>query len=555
VDEPVVTATLPLPVGGAAPALDVDPDFSEFGWVHDVDRSSASFSLRNRFGTRVICCHESPTEVAAAFVTLQPEAVVQVEGAFEWSADTGMPAVQCTSLRVLNTPEDLPFTAGGRRGASPNVRARYRYLEFRDAEVLRLLVTRHRVVRAWSSYLHDRDFIAVETPILSCTSETGAREFEVRSARSSETRYCLPQSSQVYGQLLVSGGVERYFQFARCFRDEDLRADRQPEFTQLHIEMAFADDAALMDLIEDGLRWVFLDLGLPPPPPFPRISYAEAISVFGTDKPDLRFDSTLELLPFRLTEYRRRPASQLIISHTPAEMDLSGRQWGFAVRAARRAGFEHLGYLAPARLARQFLPRAVSVAELRAIGLTGAVQPGGMPVWVGSWSRVHRLRRILYRYASQGRPPPGHRFVWVTDFPLFEPAPDSPTGIASANNPFVAPHNPQVLFAALNKAQLLRLTGQAFDLVLDGDELGSGSVVIHRLDLQLRVLRLLGLNRKEVRKFGFLLESLKYGAPPTAGFGLGVDRLVAHLCGCTRIRDVIAFPKTKTGRCPVTSPI
>jgi aspartyl-tRNA synthetase len=526
--------------------------FHAAGWVHDVDRAGEYFTLRTLDGLCRVSCCDAPGDVPAVFRRIHAEAVVRVTGWRHDDAD-GASWIRCYSLDILNTAESVPFTAAGRASAPANVRARYRYLEFRDPDVLRLLVTRDRVVHTVSSQLRGHGFIAVETPILAATARTGAKEFEVRSGRSDALRYSLPQSSQLYGQLLVSGGVERYFQFARCFRDEDLRADRQPEFTQLHIEMAFADATALMDLVEEAVRAVCRELDLTEPPPFPRLTYAESMAVFGTDKPDLRLDSPVELLPVRLSGRTAASAAQLVVARTPAGIDLTN-DWDRLARAAKRAGFEHLGYVDPERLSHQFLPHPVTVDDLRRrAGLKPFPVEDGVSLWVGHWNRARRLRRILYRYAGTSRPPPGDRFVWITDFPLFESDPNAPNGIAPANNPFVGPTDAERFLNASRKGDLLELTGQSFDLVLDGEELGSGSVVNHRMDVQRRMLQLLGLTRADVRNLGCLLESLEYGAPPVAGFGLGVDRFVAHLCGRSKIRDVIAFPKTKSGRCPVTS--
>jgi len=483
---------------------------------------------------------------------LRLEDVVRVEVPPECTpGPDGM--LDCAAIEVLNTSAGIPFTVTTRERAPGSVRSRYRYLEFRDPTVAQLLTARHRFVHRLATHLDEEGFIAVETPLLAHPSGSGAREFSVHSARRPEVPYVLPQSPQVYGQLVTVGGVERYYQLARCFRDEDLRADRQPEFTQLQVEMAFAGRDEVVTLLEAALRDACGALGVQLPCPVPRLTHAQCLRLYGTDKPDLRLAPEPRLLPYRTADSTAGVGGDLIAVALPRDIALDPSWWDGMARGAAVRGMELVGFLDEGARRPYSSPELPVRDVVRALRLTSGWAPGLVSVWRGRWHAVHRLVKLLYRNLVRDAQPPGTvRLAWVVDFPLFEV--DPATGLlTSANHPFCAPADSRAFDRARTREELLALVSTSFDLVLNGEELGSGSVVNHRSEVQHRILDLLAMPRAERRRFAFILESMRFGAPPVAGFGLGVDRTVALLCGRTGIREVMAFPKTKQGFCPVAS--
>ncbi len=423
------------------------------------------------------------------------------------------------------------------------------YLAIREPALRQRLDLRHDLWLGLSNLLSEMEFRHVETPILAKPSTSGAREFLTELTRSGR-RYALPQSPQIYGHLLAISGYKRYFQWSRCFRDEDPRSNRQPEFTQLHLEMAFADREAIIAVVEAVVarafaiaRRAWCDPG--------RLTYDAAMASFGTDKPDLRIAPEFLLLPYRLAEDQE---GALFAAKLPPGLTVDA---ALADIMAVEAGKRHARLLGSCN-SQRFQDRglAVEVAEpelARAVGLDRGGHDHDWLIFAGEWRRHQRLSRDLYgALAARPERPSGDSLVWVTSFPIFEEDTASKGRLAFACHPFLLPEDPDATMRATRNSELLAQRGQAIDLVMNGEELGSGSMLISDRELQMRVFHALGLSRGGVREtFGAALDALQDGAPPIGGFGLGFDRLVASLADCNHIRDVIAFPKTKTGSCIV----
>jgi aspartyl-tRNA synthetase len=494
--------------------------FCQCGWVERISPRNGSFVLRNATG-RWNLRPEKPGK-KKQLEGLRQESVVEVVGRIVPPGQHGV----WSRVSVLNSAKRVPFAPARSNSTPGRQRARYRYLEIRDGPAREMLMTRHRAIDALWRFLSDRGFVSVETPILGRRSATGAEQFTVVDKRTGKRLYELPQSPQVYGQLLACSGIERYFQFARCFRNEDLRANRQPEFTQLNLEMAFATTTELMSLVELGIEVLYGQLGLPGPDSFTHISAATALSYFGSDRPDLRYQPDLRVVGGA----NGTPHAKRFLCAPPLGIELTPGEWQRVIDVGRKEGLDLVGFS----------------------GHKGSA-PGRFGIWVGN-GEPGCVHHALYEEAKRHKAPAGNHFVWVGDYPLFSP---SPPGARSAvipySTPFVAPKEPDALMGAENAASLLEMKGEAFDLVLNGEEIASGSVLNHRRSVQTRIFELIDMPQAEVEHLGFLLESLEYGAPPVVGLGLGLDRLLAQVCGAQSLREVIAFPKTKKGQCPVTS--
>jgi aspartyl-tRNA synthetase len=525
------------------------------GWVDSVDAAAQTFVLRSSGGVSEILCDRP--QLNETYRSLKSEYVVAatVEDSGHGAGLEPSAVLRCTNLEVLNGCDNPPFTPRNRSEVSANLRSRYRYLEFRAPDVRKIFWTRHKLMHHISTYLDRAGCISVETPVLSTPSATGAKEFCVASSRTSEVSYALPQSSQAYGQLLVIGGVEAYYQWARCFRDEDLRANRQPEFTQLHLEMAFVDQCGLMTVIEGALAHACEAVGMPIETPMPRLSYEDALRWYGTDKPDLRFDVVPELLPYMVTESPFGQGLNLLLTQLPEEIELTAEDAKGLQEVARQWKFTLLGFHPRSDSGKFIKPHLTYEEVFSELSLETEFTPGSVPVWLGRWKFVDNLRRTVYHYLIQHKELNSRtlKFLWVVDFPLFAVDPEDSGKLLAQNHPFTAPVSVDQLLSCHKHKDLLKVKSQAFDLVINGEEVGSGSMLIHQLELQRHVLNLLGFSRKSVREhFGFILDALRFGAPPMGGFGLGFDRFVASVCGADKIRNVIAFPKTKQGYCPVT---
>jgi aspartyl-tRNA synthetase len=539
-------------------------------WVHRRrDLGGLMFlDLRDRSGiAQVLVRPEEHAEVAAALADVRAEWVVEVAGevvareAPNPRMPTGAVEVVADAAQVLARAEPLPFTPEAAVDASEETRLRYRYLDLRRPELQRNFLLRDRVVLAIRSYLHDQGFVDVETPALTRSTPEGARDYLVPSRVHRGSFYALPQSPQLFKQILMVAGFERYVQIARCFRDEDLRADRQPEFTQVDLEMSFVEEEDVMALVEGLFRHVFPLAGIAPPDPFPRLSWDEAMARYGSDKPDLRFELPITELSARLGESGFRGFRQAVGEGgvvrglaVPGGAEASRRQVDEWAELARRHGAA--GVLALKRKGGEVafgVKGALAAAEAEGAAADLGLGEGDLALLVAgpaatTAAALGALRLAVAR--AQGLVPEGrHAFVWVTGFPLLEWNGDEERWEA-LHHPFTSP-DPRDLDRLESDPGAVR--SRAYDVVLDGTELGGGSIRIHRPEVQQRMFAALGIGAEEARqRFGFLLEALRFGAPPHGGIALGLDRIVMLMAGAASLRDVIAFPKTTSATCLMT---
>jgi aspartyl-tRNA synthetase len=549
------------------------------GWVaRRRDHGGIIFvDLRDRSGVvQVVFNPERSPEAYRVAEQLRNEWVVQITGTVSrrpaGSENPAMPTgnveVMASDARVLNTSQTPPFYIADDVEVDESLRLRYRYLDLRRPIMQRNLILRHRVVKFIRDFLDARGFLEVETPILIKSTPEGARDFLVPSRLQKGSFYALPQSPQQLKQLLMVAGVERYFQIARCFRDEDLRADRQPEFTQLDLEMSFVDQEDILALTE-ALYTQMVEALVPNKKlikPFPRLTYDEAMSRFGSDKPDLRFG--LEMTDVtdlaRETEFR--------VFHSTIEQ--GGIIKGFVVPG--QAGYTTQQVRDLEQASRDAGAAGLSHLRLRGTGLLSDLKAEDVVISAGLRMPLEWTRRLAERMGARpgdlvllmAGPAPranlwlstlrhqlGQRLgladpdllalAFVTEFPLFDWNEDTKRW-DSAHHPFTAPAEGEE--ELLDGEDLARLRSKAYDLVCNGSELASGSIRIHRPELQEKIFAILGYSKEQIKaRFGHLLEAFEYGAPPHGGIAPGIDRLVTILTGAASIRDVIAFPKTQSG--------
>ncbi len=492
------------------------------------------------------------------------------EGTVNESLATGEIEVGDCAVEVLSVAEPPPFPLDDRAAeVDETVRLRHRYVDLRREAMQRNLRTRAKINGALRRAMDAQGFVEVETPMLIASTPEGARDFVVPSRQRPGTFYALPQSPQLFKQLCMVGGVDRYYQIARCMRDEDLRADRQFEFSQLDAEMSFAGQEDVLRCIATAVAAAAEAVTGERIADIPRITWHEAMDRFGSDKPDVRFG--LELIEltdlFAGTGFNAFKAASIKGIRVPGGSEGTSRsRLDDLTDQAKRWGAKGLVWMRVEAgddgAATLTSPIAKFLSEEELAGLverTGAEVGDLLFLVADAWDRVCHVLGLLR--LELGRPPVnegGLQFLWVVDFPLFESIDEATGRPVSAHHPFTMPHDEDLplLEAAVRDdapEQLLAVRSQAYDLVLNGWELGSGSVRIHRPDVQQRIFGLLGISEEEAqRKFGFLLDAFRYGAPPHAGFAFGVDRLAALLVGEENIREVIAFPKTQSGTDPLT---
>lgn len=554
---------------GELTVADVGRNVELNGWVHRRrDHGGLIFiDVRDRDGLTQVTFDPSHAGVFARAETLRGEFVVRVRGTARRrpagtenaKLATGEVEVPVGSLEILNESKTPPFVVSAEEEPGEEVRLRYRYLDLRRPRMQRNLTMRHRIVKVMRDYFDDHGFIEIETPNLIKSTPEGARDYLVPSRVHRGTFYALPQSPQILKQILMIGGLGRYMQIARCFRDEDPRADRQPEFTQLDVELTFVQQDDVLAVMEDAMRFVWQRaLGAAIPDPLPRLTYAEAMRRFGSDKPDLRFG--LELVDvadlFRggafglFAGLAESDANRVIAVHWPGGAALSRRDFDAVTELAKTFGAKGLAYVtfAPDGV-KGSIARFVDDALAAQLRERAGASDGDAILFVGDASRAaaevagHLRLEIGTRLGL--RKPNEYAFCWVLGFPLFER--DEETGeITFSHHPFTAPLPGQ---EELFDSDPLAITAQHYDLVLNGYELGSGSIRNHTVEFQRRVFKRLGLSDEQIEdRFGFFMEALAYGAPPHGGMALGVDRIAMIACGEANIREVLAFPKNQAFR-------
>jgi aspartyl-tRNA synthetase len=559
---------------GALGLPDVGQAVTLMGWVfRRRDHGALVFvDLRDREGLTQCVFDPSTSGVAHARAeAVRAEFVLAVRGIVAARPSgtenprlaTGSVEVQVSEVRILNESRPLPFQIDGEDAAAVDetLRLKYRYLDMRRPAVLDAFRIRDLTCRAVRDYLHAEGFLEVETPFLTRSTPEGARDFLVPSRLQPGSFYALPQSPQLFKQLLMVGGFERYFQIVRCFRDEDLRRDRQPEFTQIDIETSFLDRDDFLPIIEGMVATVWRRVkGVELSRPFRRLAYDEAVSRYGSDKPDLRFAMELVDVSTLFAGGEFQAFAQLVAGgsvvkglRVPGAGGMSRKELDDLTAEAKQGGAKGLVWIKVA-------PDGVQSPVAKFIqGVQGALvtalgaEPGDLLLLVGDRPAI--VAAVLGRFRVDlarrfGLIPAGQDvFAWVIDFPLVEWNGDDNRWDA-VHHPFTAPRDEDV---ALLDTDPGRVRAQAYDLVLNGQEAAGGSVRIHQPALQERLFALIGIGKEEAwARFGFLLEALEFGAPPMGGIAFGLDRLTANLVGQESIREVIAFPKTQKGTCPLT---
>jgi len=538
---------------GAVRAGDAGRTVSVCGWVarrREHGEHLAFVDLRDHTGI-VQCVVDGAHDLRSEQVLRVTGTVrLRPEGTVNAALPTGEVEIGDCKVEVLATAEPPPFSLDARSETDEAVRLRYRYLDLRTERMQRNLRLRAVVNSALRRAMERQGFVEVETPLLWTPTPEGAREFAIPSRLQRGSFYVLPQSPQIAKQLLMVGGLDRYYQIARCMRDEDLRADRQFEFTQLDIEASFVGQAEVLGFVSEAVVDATFTATGERPPEIVAMTWNEALDRFGTDKPDLRFEMELVDLGASVkgTEFNAFKAACVRSIRVPAGGDWPRSRLDSLVERARQLGAAGLVWMRVRAegVLESPVSKFLSESEQRQIVAATAADPGDLVLVVAgeratSSKVLGQLRLDLGQPAVSERP---FRFVWITEFPLFEGVDDDGHPIA-AHHPFTMPH-PEDL--DLLESDPLAVRSQSYDLVLNGWELGSGSIRIHRADIQRRVFTALGISDEDAEsRFGFLLGAFRYGAPPHGGFAVGLDRLIALLAGEDNIREVIAYPKTQSG--------
>jgi len=550
------------------------------GWVQRRrDHGGLIFiDLRDRAGiTQVVFDPQRNAEVHQRAHALRSEHVIGIRGEVRLRPEgmtnpklkTGEIEVIVDEYRLFNASLTPPFQVEPDVDAGENLRLRYRFLDLRRPNIFQNLLQRHHAAQAVRQYLNDNDFIEVETPVLTRSTPEGARDYLVPSRVNPGKFYALPQSPQLFKQLLMMAGFDRYYQIVKCFRDEDLRADRQPEFTQVDMEMAFVNEEQIFKITEGLLNHLFEKvLGYKLEIPFPRLTYDQAIARYGTDKPDTRFAMELvDVTPVFANSNFRVFAKLIEAGGTVKALNLKGQAILPRSDLDKMQGKDNLANHYGVQTGAQGVAwikvqennwqgpvaKNLSDSEKNLLAETASLEPGDLILFVAGEPKVvnptldilrgHFGRRLNLLSENQ------YCFTWITHFPLLEYDMAAKRYVA-VHHPFTAPAE-QDLEIFANQPEKVR--SRAYDLVLNGNEIGGGSIRIHDHDLQQQVFKALSIEEDEAQhKFGFMLDALKYGAPPHGGIALGFDRLVMLMCRADSIRDVIAFPKTQKASCPMT---
>ncbi len=550
---------------GQVSGADIGREVSLMGWVQRRrDHGGLIFiDLRDREGlVQLVFDPDASGGAHAKAHDLRSEFVIAArgtvrrrpEGTENPNLKTGAVEVAVKELRVLNDSAPLPFTIEDESDVSEITRLKYRYLDLRRASLQRKLMLRHRVAMATRNYLSENGFLEIETPVLTKSTPEGARDYLVPSRLNPGHFYALPQSPQLFKQILMISGFDRYFQIVRCFRDEDLRADRQPEFTQIDAEMSFVDSEDVINVMEGLIARIFREAGVELAPPFPRMTYKEAVGRFGLDNPDTRFgleltDLTALLSGSGFKVFSEAAAGKGVIKALCVKGgagfsrkdldDLTEIAASFGAKGLAWVKITAEGWQSP-------IAKFLTEAEKEAVAKALCAETGDLLLFAAGRASIANtvLGRLRLNIAQRQKliPEGRHSFVWVTEFPMFE-WDETERRFVAVHHPFTAPMDEDIDKLDTDTGSV---RAKAYDLVLNGVEIGGGSIRIHRSDVQAKVFEKLGIAKEDAElRFGFLLEALRYGTPPHGGIAFGLDRVMAIMTGSESIRDVIAFPKTQ----------